>query len=238
MDNKIKNEKRQDVNSNQINDKCEYVDIYDLKKWDRIINITQMNYSNMLYRLRRDNKIAQLILIYYSIFLIVNSLTCKYFNEQYNSNLSEYFGIIVSVIVLAYSLVNNNANYPIRIKNIEESLNCLKDLKRKISNMELENVRDRYSEITNNTETREDIDFFNTVIQMCQSHQISWITKSRKYILKESNDDDLKVTNEIIGYLAEISPITEITKMIMLSVWNVFLILFPIAIIFICATVN
>ena len=92
---------------------------YDSNKWRKIINTTQSNYANMIKRLSRKQKISNLVLIYYSIFLIVNTLTGKYFPQYFNTELSEYFGIILSVVMLAYSLINNSSNYAVRISDVE-----------------------------------------------------------------------------------------------------------------------
>ena len=102
---------------------------YDEIKWRKICETTLKNYINMEKRLSESKKFADFILVYYSIFLIINSLTAKYFT-LYNSTLCEYFGIILSVIMLAYSLINSNANYAQRITNVTTAINSLKTLKR------------------------------------------------------------------------------------------------------------
>ena len=127
------------------------------------MDTTQSNYANMIKRLTRKSKFSNFILIYYSIFLIITTLTCKYFSNYYNIILSEYFSIILSVVVLAYSIINNNANYSVRIHNLENSLNELKNLKRKLDQGDLNEFIDRYNDISDKAERREDIDFFNTV---------------------------------------------------------------------------
>ena len=76
---------------------------YDKEKWKKIMDTTQSNYANMIKRLTRKSKFSNFILIYYSIFLIITTLTCKYFSDYYNVILSEYFSIILSIVVLAYS---------------------------------------------------------------------------------------------------------------------------------------
>ena len=92
---------------------------YDKEKWKKIMDTTQSNYANMIKRLTRKSKFSNFILIYYSIFLIITTLTCKYFSDYYNVILSEYFSIILSIVVLAYSIINSNANYSVRIHILE-----------------------------------------------------------------------------------------------------------------------
>lgn len=156
---------------------------YDKKKWKKIMTITQDNYANIIKRLERKSKISNIILIYYSIFLIMCTLTTKYFPKRFNCTLSEYFSLLLSVIVLAYSLVNNNANYAIRIKNVEKSLNKMKDMKRKLeekSNEELKEMINQYNELTDATERREDVDFFRTIKNLCKKEGISYIRRTKK----------------------------------------------------------
>ncbi len=146
---------------------------YDSNKWRKIINTTQSNYANMIKRLSRKQKISNLVLIYYSIFLIVNTLTGKYFPQYFNTELSEYFGIILSVVMLAYSLINNSSNYAVRISDIEESLNQLKTIKRSLSEENLDECISKYNKVADSTERREDVDFFITVKHLCKEFKIN-----------------------------------------------------------------
>ena len=124
---------------------------YDKKKWKKIIDTTQSNYANMIKRLSRKQKVSNFVLIYYSIFLIINTLTAKYFPDFFDSSLAEYFGIILSVVMLAYSLINNSANYAVRISNVEEALNKLKTIKRDLANDNLQECIKKYNKINKNT---------------------------------------------------------------------------------------
>lgn len=166
---------------------------YDVNVWRRIIEMTHRNYENMIRRLSRKSKISNFVLIYYSIFLIMSSLTCKYFPHNYNSQLADYFNIILSVILLAYSLVNNSANYSIRINNIVNSLNRIKKLKRNLDNENLESSIAEYNEINANTERRENADFFIAIKQLSKSYGINWLTK--KPYNKERIKEDIYIYN-------------------------------------------
>jgi len=115
----------ENTENNKVEVKQEYKNKYDCHKWKKIMDTTQSNYANMIKRLERRSKVSNYILIYYSIFLIIITLTGKYFPTYFNCNLGEYFGVILSVVVLAYSLVNNSANYSVRIARIEDALNKL-----------------------------------------------------------------------------------------------------------------
>lgn len=208
---------------------------YDSKKWKSIMDTTQSNYANMTKRLTRKSKVSNFILIYYSIFLIINTLTGKYFSNNYNLNLAEYFSIILSIIILAYSIINNNANYNIRINNIENSLNEIKNLKRKLDGeKELKKYVDEYNNITDKTERRDDIDFFHTVRQLAKLHNVSIITKR----LKKGCDCDKEKVRVVIGYLSEISITLELSKMILEYVWYLIVTIVPVIVFLLCILIN
>ena len=204
---------------------------YDKSKWKKIMDTTQSNYANMIKRLTRKSKFSNFILIYYSIFLIITTLTCKYFSNYYNIILSEYFSIILSIVVLAYSIINNNANYSVRIHNLENSLNELKNLKRELDQGDLEVCIGRYNDITDKTERREDIDFFNTVRSLAKLYDVNIFTKKVKKRCKDINNEKVDV---VLGYLSEISVAVEITKMAIEYLWYIIVIFIPIIMFMVC----
>lgn len=108
---------------------------YDCEKYYRIMNMTQLNYANQLKRLSKNQSRANIILIYYSTALIVYSVASIIYPTIFSSKWMEFSSIILSVVVLLYSIINGNANYPQRIANIEKSLNQVKSLKRKIGSI-------------------------------------------------------------------------------------------------------
>ena len=63
---------------------------------------------------------------------------------------------------MAYSLINSNATYEVRIFNIEKSINFLKSLKRD-EEITLDKFKEKYDIIVNNTEMRSDRDFYKTI---------------------------------------------------------------------------
>ncbi len=211
------------------------------KKWKNIINTTQSNYNNMIKRLSRKQKVSNFVLIYYSIFLIINTLTGKYFPNFFDSSLSEYFGIILSVVMLAYSLINSNANYAVRISNIEAAHNKLKTIKRKLDDKNLKKCIDKYNKITDCTERREDVDFFITVKHLCKEFGINWLTKKHKYLNNKSEEEDLEVPEEyrhqekvVNNYISEINVFVEEGKILFECIWQIILFVIPIIIFILC----
>lgn len=65
-----------------------------------IMNTTQSNYSNMLKRLQLEKSFSNFVITYYSIALIVYSLTAVFFSNIFDEKLASYFNIILSIVVL------------------------------------------------------------------------------------------------------------------------------------------
>lgn len=105
---------------------------YNRDKYYRIMDRTQSNYSNQLKRLSRDKKRADFILIYYSLALIIYTLSGKYYPKLFDENWISYSSVILSVIVLIYSIVNSRSEYSGRISSIQQALNDVKRLKREV----------------------------------------------------------------------------------------------------------
>lgn len=197
-----------------VSDSKESVDPKKINKTKKIISMTKNNYAIMLKRLKRKSKFANNILIYYSLALIVFSLTAKYFN-QFNRTYAEYIGILLSTVVLVYSLINNNANYQIRIIRIEEALNHTKKLQREltpeIKMSQYKKIVDDYEDVTKCTEIRADVDFFINVKSMCKKYNVNILTKKkrdcnesdiRKIIEDDERDQNIRVIND---YLSELN---------------------------------
>lgn len=134
---------------------------YDNEKFFRIINNTQSNYANQLKRLSKDYKRANIILVYYSIALIIYALSIRYFPKLFNENATSYASIILSVIVLIFSIINSNSRYSERISSVQTGLNKMKSLKRQLgADGDLSDVRREYEDVVNSIEIRDDIDFY------------------------------------------------------------------------------
>lgn len=105
---------------------------YDRNKYFRIMDRTQSNYANQLTRISRDAKRSDFILIYYSLALIIYSLSVKFYPHLFDETWTSYSGIILSIIVLIYSIINSKARYSERITKIQFALNEVKRLKREV----------------------------------------------------------------------------------------------------------
>lgn len=105
---------------------------YNRDKYYRIMDITQSNYANQWKRLSKDSKRADFILIYYSLAIFVYSLSDILYPDLLDKSWASYTGLILSVIVLIYSIINSKAGYPERIAKIRDALNVVKRLKREV----------------------------------------------------------------------------------------------------------
>lgn len=197
--------------------------------WKIICNVTLSNYTNMEKRLSFLKSFSNIMLIYYSIFLIINTITSKYFSF-YNAVLAEYLGLIISVTMLAFSVVNNYSNYAQRIEKITDSINKMKNIKRTINEDDFnpKEFSALYNEITDNTEVRSDSDFFLTIKQLCKDNNIPWMIKPSKINVKNEMGEKIK------SYLSEINRINLTLKSIFKIFLECCLILLPIFAFVIC----
>lgn len=188
---------------------------YNKEKLFDIMNTTQNNYANMLKRLDRKSRFSNFVVIYYSIALIIYSLTAKFFPERYDEDLSAYFSIIISVVILAYSIINSNAKYNERIKAAENVLNSVKTMKRELTEDNIDEKRAKYHEITNAAEYRSDVDFFKTLKQKCRENDIRWWRYKddikAKTIKANANIEEL---NKLNNYMSEVSPFFQQIKIV------------------------
>ena len=204
--------------------------IYDLEKLRRVCNTTLSNYINMEKRLNANKRFSNFILTYYSIFLIISSLTSSFF-DLYNSKLGEYFGVIISVVLLAFSLINSNANYDKRIDVVTIAINKLKTLKRNTA-LEAEEFKKEYDEIVDNVEFRSDIDFFRTVKSYCKKSEINWYFSISDI---QKNDEQSKQLKE---YLSEISRFWLQFEIISTIIFRSAVVVFPLIIMLLCFLVK
>lgn len=213
---------------------------YSASKVRKIVDTTLSNYANMIKRLERKKNISEFVLTYYSVFLIITTLTGKYFPDFYDTTVSDYFNIILSVVVLIYSLIIKNANYSTRIDAIMISLNKLKSIKRRIDDENVEECNEEYNDIVDKTERRNDVDFFITVKHLCKEFNINWLTKKhrrskrKESAEREKNDEYVKQEKIVNDYLSEINVIAEQGKIIFEMLWNVILFTIPFVLFIIC----
>lgn len=258
---------------------------YNRDKYYRIMDITQSNYANQWKRLSKDSKRADFILIYYSLSIIIFSLSVKFYPTFFDETWSSYSGLILSVIVLIYSIINSKAGYPERITKIQVALNEVKRLKREVgalpenilgkrempnntknflsqmtkivakksvcSNscemecncdiypqcqatkvcLKLESLKREYDEIVSNTEIRDDLDFYFTILHLCKQYKLNPFNgKAAKNIdPKEINDDD-PVIKEIRGYISENNPAMQRFHLTFLTICHFVLYVAPVII--------
>lgn len=200
----------------------------DNKKWMRIANLTLSNYSNMNNRLVHKKKIAEAILVYYSVAIIILSVTAKYFPNCINGDVAEYFGIVCSVVLLAYSLVNNTAKYDQRIAECQKVVNGVKTLKREINVSDIGKFKEKYYALIDNAEVRDDIDFFRTLKQQCKEENICFLNPGQK------NSNDSVELAELKNHLSEINIFVILLRIAVMYLTDAILLLLPVAIFVLC----
>ena len=225
--------------------------VYNKDKYYRIMDRTQSNYAHQLKRLSKDDKRANFILIYYSLALIVYALSLKFYPDKFNETWTSYSSIILSVIVLIYSIINSKAAYTERIAKIVHALNEVKRLKREIGALPdtsifsncpsqqscmcnqtdackaLEDLKKEYDRLVSGTEIRDDLDFFYTIRHLCKKHGLSWLSGAVKDYDKYNKSDGI-VIDEIIGYVSEINPVLQIFRVVLLGILHLCLYLAPV----------
>ncbi len=258
---------------------------YDRNKYYRIMDRTQSNYANQLKRLSRAEKRSDFILIYYSLAIIIYSLSVKFYPGLFDSTWTTYSSLILSVIVLIYSIINSKAGYPERISKIQTSLNEIKRLKRDVGSLpkatqicgvnadcknattsgmappcscesyqldsaapctlseacnSLKALKKEYDELSKNTEIRDDLDFYYTIVQLCKKYHLNPYTGApttpRKEadggvdLTKDEEEEIETIIGEIQGYISENNPKAQFLHMLFLKIWHMALYLAPILI--------
>lgn len=194
-----------------------------------IMNMTQSNYSNMLKRLQGKKLFSNFVITYYSICLIVYSLTAEFYPQKFDTKLSSYFNIILSVVVLTYSLIVSNAKYSERIQSAERVLNEVKAKKREITDSNVQEKREEYDKIMLKAEYRSELDFFRTLKQNCRERDVKWY-RYKEVLAKSTDDESIKLNN----YLSENFPLTQQLKIILLYFFDFIIIITPVILFVIC----
>lgn len=201
------------------------------RMYDRM-ETTQCNYDNMLKRLLRKKQFSNFVITYYSIALIIYSLTAEFFPEQFNEKLSSYVNIILSIVVLTYSLIITNANYSERIDSARSVLNQIKMKKRELTEKNIEEIRSGYDQIMLKAEYRSDIDFFRTLKQRCKKNDVNWfLYKKQLEELRCCNAEEADKLNE---YLSDNFPLTQQIIIVFQGIWSGVIIFIPIILFSIC----
>ena len=153
-------------------------------------------------RLRYQKKTADFILIYYSLTAIILTLTVKYYPEYMSARWGEFWNLILSIVILTYSLINSSANYEQRIQNCRLVIAGINHIKRTVGSDQCnsQKIQQEYSDIVKKAEPRDDVDFFRTLKQQCGELDILWWKNSGDHslndeILKSSGENFKKLTN-------------------------------------------
>lgn len=202
----------------------------DKNKMYDIMNTTQSNYSNMLKRLQIRKSFSNFVITYYSIALIVYTLTAEFFPDEFNTELSNYFNIILSIVVLTYSLIITNAKYSERIQAAERVLNEVKAKKRELTDDNVAEKRKEYEDIMLKAEYRSEIDFFRTLKQKCKKNDVCWLyyKKSLEKMVDRDEADKLK------EYLSENFPLTQQVTIFLQYAGQGMIVIIPILIFILC----
>ena len=202
----------------------------DKNKMYDIMNTTQSNYSNMLKRLQIRKSFSNFVITYYSITLIVYTLTAEFFPDKFNTELSNYFNIILSIVVLTYSLIITNAKYSERIQAAERVLNEVKAKKRELTEGNVAEKRKEYENIMSKAEYRSAIDFFRTLKQKCKKNDVCWLRYKKGLEKMEDRDE----ADKLKEYLSENFPLTQQLKIFLQYVGEGIIVIIPIFIFILC----
>lgn len=202
----------------------------DKNKMYDIMNTTQSNYSNMLKRLQIRKSFSNFVITYYSITLTVYTLTAEFFPDKFNTELSNYFNIILSIVVLTYSLIITNAKYSERIQAAERVLNEVKAKKRELIEGNVAEKRKEYENIMSKAEYRSEIDFFRTLKQKCKKNDVCWLRYKKGLEKMEDRDE----ADKLKEYLSENFPLTQQLKIFLQYVGEGIIVIIPIFIFILC----
>ena len=191
----------------------------------------------------KDHKRSNFIIIYYSIALIIYSLSTHFFDTVFNEDFTSYASIILSIIVLIYSIINSNARYSERITDVLYGLKEIKALKRRLAAGEdLAIVDAEYGEIIEQVEYRDDLDFYRTICYMCNRYGINVNNgadiENPKYTVNESEEKLKIIKSEIWGYISEINPSVQKFQIWVHFLWHILLYSFPVLIFLLCIFVK
>ena len=211
------------------------------------MDTAQLNLANQYKRLSKNDKRASSIVVYYSIVLIVYSLSVHFYPRWFDSTWINYCNIIISIIVLVYSIINSKADYANRASRAAESLKSVKALKRRLGMLRsmrdetqeaketwesaFKEIIDSYTALSSSVEVRDDLDFYYTIRSLCKKYGISAFRNAKPV---NPNNPTAQSNNEAIaelrGYIAENVPIMQWIHVAFLRVWHLMLYLAPILI--------
>ena len=153
-----------------------------------------------------------------------------FFPEVFDEKLSSYFNIILSIVVLTYSLIITNAKYSERIQAAERIMNEVKARKRELTDDNVAEKRREYEEVISKAEYRSEVDFFRTLKQKCKKNNI----RLCHYRQDLGEMTDREETKKLKEYLSENFPLTQQIKIIAQHIWEGIIILVPAVIFIVC----
>ena len=206
-------------------------DYDDQNEWKVICETTLSNLSNMQRRFKTRRYFSDFFLVYYSVFMIVNTITIFYFEDTYNGYLGGYFNLILSICLLAFSLISSNAHYPERLQKVEKAIHEVKTIKREFGTNGccLKDQKEIYYKAIDGIEIRSDIDFFRTIKQQCLANNAKWYKPETVCAISDGI-----YKRKISKYLSEINPYITWLKIIINVLCYMALILLPVTLIIIC----
>lgn len=116
-------------------------------------------YEKMISRIENESKLFNYALIYYSVCLIAYSLFAVIFPMAIDQYWFPFCNIMISVVMLVFSVINNHTNFQERIHKISKSKSELNKLLAQNGVHISEEAEVKYYSIVDNTEreTQEDI---------------------------------------------------------------------------------
>lgn len=233
------------------------VPAYNRNKYYRIIDVTQSNYANQLKRLSKAEKRSDFILVYYSLSLIIYSLSVQFYPSVFDATWLSYSSIVLSIVLLVFSIINSKAAYPQRVAAIQTALNKTKQLKRDVGNLpnlstrpclnspesdpssscksclyqdscrKLDTYKNEYENIVNTTEIREDVDFYHTILQLSKKHGINPYTGHERD--NRTHDSyERAVIRDLKGYISENNPLVQAVFVWCTRIWHTLLYCIPV----------
>lgn len=164
----------------------------ELDSFIRKCTLSSMNYGNISNKLDKRKTIFQILLPYYSIVGVINSLLPRYFDNIDNTRLNYlyFWGIVISIVFLVISMQIALARYPERIENATKNLNHLKILKNQAEHLKI-----------NENATENDLKklwiSYNELIQ-------SNVLVNRRYFYKTCKDYDSGNEKKTSNYESEV----------------------------------
>ncbi len=224
---------------------------YDPTEYYFMASKKQQVLTQQLKRLSKSGKRANFIVVYYSLALIVYSISTQFFPNLVNAHIIEFASIIMSIVILVYSIVSSNAKYLERAKSIENALITVKDLKRRIADLMdianpeerkgvFNNIKNEYKELCKDVEFRDDLDFYYAIKYLACQFKISKKRKTKEYLERDlssyqySEQEEKRIIDEIKGNLTEVNPKLQKFNIIVRKVLHLILYILPIIIMVFC----